>query len=198
MSWAVFLRGVNVGGKTFRPSLLPAQLPDLGLQSLGAAGTFAASSGASADAVRRTIRGALPFAADVIVVPGQDLRRLVQKAPHGPEPSGSRRYLTVASAPFPRGARLPICVPDTPEWAVRIEALDGPYALGHYRRISDRVIYPNEVIEKRFGVRATTRWWETVAALADRLAEPARQAPRPRGPPPVNRTRRETPKSRTR
>ena len=43
MALVAFLRGVNVGGhKSFRPSVLAAELADFDVVNIGAAGTFVA------------------------------------------------------------------------------------------------------------------------------------------------------------
>ncbi len=41
----------------------------------------------------------------------------------------------------------------------------GRYALSLRRRLGQRIIYPNEVVEKSLGVSATTRGWDTIQAI---------------------------------
>lgn len=174
MAWAVFLRGVNVGQRRLRPQALADDLGVLHLHSLGAAGTFAAHTDRSAEDLRAAIAAALPFSTEIIVVPADAIRRLLRHPPGapGPLPAGQRRYLTIATTPIPQGDRLPLHFPDPERWQVRLEAIDGPFASGTRRRRPGPMVYPNAAIERHFGVRATTRWWETVQALQAALASP--------------------------
>jgi hypothetical protein len=48
------------------------------------------------------------------------------------------------------------------KWGVRVVALEGPFALGFRRPVAVAGVYPNAVIEKAWGVRATTRDWATL------------------------------------
>jgi hypothetical protein len=184
MSWAVLLKGANTGGKTFRPSQLAKKLPELGLLSLGAAGTFAVRNGRTAEEVRRAVAAALPFEAETIVLPGAEVIALVQADPVGAGPfdAGVRRFATVAAGPIRPQRPLPYVVPPPPDWEVQVLALRGPFALGIRRRLGPKLIYPNDVVEKGFGVTATTRWWETWESLAKALRglQPSDASPRPR------------------
>jgi hypothetical protein len=167
LPWAVLIRGANVGGKTFRPSALVAALPDLDLVSIGAAGTFAARSGRTAERVRSGIAGELPFDAEIVVLPAKTLRQLLESDPLEKVSlaPGERRYLTVATRPVPATPAPPLYFPDKPHWQVQVLTIDGPFVAGIRRRFGPRLIYPNEVVEKTFKVSATTRWWETIESL---------------------------------
>jgi len=48
-------------------------------------------------------------------------------------------------------------------------AVTARYALSLRRRLGQRVVYPNEVVEKSLGISATTRNWITVSAICDIL-----------------------------
>jgi hypothetical protein len=174
MAWAVLLRGVNVGGKTFRPRELVATLPKLRLVSLGAAGTFAAHGGADAASIRTAIAKALPFEAEILVRPGEELLALLRADPvgNGPFPPGVRKYGTLATADLPRQPGLPYSVPPGEGWEVQVLHRRGPWALGVRRRLGPKLIYPNEVVERAFRVTATTRWWETLVDLGEALEAP--------------------------
>ncbi|HTP54630.1 MAG TPA: hypothetical protein VML94_06715 [Thermoplasmata archaeon] len=169
--WVVLLKGGNTGGNVFRPSLLPKALPRLGLVSLGAAGTFVAASRESPSAIRTAIAHALPFRSAIMVVPATEIRRMLRLDPAAglDDADGTRKFLTVAERPLPAGRPLPIAAPERGRWAVRIVATDGPFAAGVCRRIGPQVIYPNTIVEREFGVPATTRWWETFEALCRRF-----------------------------
>lgn len=171
MRWAVLVRAANVGNNVFRPSALVTRLPALELTNLGAAGTFAARSGTSAGAVRKAIAAELPFVTDVFVERADRWHAYVAAHASDPAPpNGARRYLALTARPVENDRRLPLHFPDANGWGVTIAAIEGTFVTGLYRRLEPRILYPNAVVEKRFGVSATTRWWETVVALDAALA----------------------------
>jgi uncharacterized protein (DUF1697 family) len=168
VAWVVLLKGANVGGKnTFRPSTLVKKLPELGLTSVGAAGTFVARSGASVGVVRSALRASLPFDPPMMVVRGEEVLRILRANPVGSGrlPPGVRRFVSVAGGRLSKEVPLPIEVPGAENWGVRVLAVDGPFAMGIQRRLGPRLIYPNDVVERAFGVETTTRWWETLESV---------------------------------
>jgi hypothetical protein len=60
---------------------------------------------------------------------------------------------------------LPISRPADENWQVKIIGVAGRYAVSHLRRLGQRGLYPNEVVEKSLGVSATTRNWNTLATI---------------------------------
>jgi hypothetical protein len=79
------------------------------------------------------------------------------------------RYVS-ALAKLPRTPPdLPLSRPDGEEWLVKVIALHDRFALSLNRRLGRKLIYPNEVVEKHFGGSATTRNWNTIAAICDIL-----------------------------
>lgn len=171
MAHAVFLRAANVGGTSvFRPSALVQELADLDLASIGAAGTFAVRAPASAAAVRKRIAAALPFETEVIVVPAKAVLRLVAAAAH-PAPAGAKRFVTILTAKPGKVPPLPMAVPDARAWEVKLVAVEDAFALCWDRHAGRRRFYPNEVVERHLGVRATTRGWDTMVKVAQKLEE---------------------------
>jgi uncharacterized protein (DUF1697 family) len=165
----VFLRGVNVGGaRTFRPAELARSLADLQVRSIQAAGTFVVRADAPAARVRRAFEQALPFAADVLVRPADEVRAL--RKPRAPP--GAQVFLTVLASAPRHAPRLPADWPEEGAWELRLARLDGPYALTLRRAKQAGRLYPNEVLERALGVRGTTRGWPTVE-LVQRALEPA-------------------------
>ncbi|HEX4438533.1 MAG TPA: DUF1697 domain-containing protein [Thermoanaerobaculia bacterium] len=164
-SLVVFLRGVNVGGnKTFRPAELARALDAV---NVGAAGTFVLHAGGAESAVRKSILKALEFECEVIVCRGADVVALARRAEKEPRPYGKDlKTMVSVLAAKPKGAtRLPVAVPDGKDWQVRVTEVDGPFVTSVWRRRAGRLIYPNEVVEKLFGVPATTRGWSTIETL---------------------------------
>lgn len=164
----VLIRGANVGGKTFRPTEVVQALPQLKLKSLGAAGTFVAQSELDDAQVVRLMAKALPFDARIFSIPGRDILRMAEQPPFPPQEAqeGVKRCLTVLEAEPRKEAPLPLEVPLPGPWEVQVLSRSGRYVFSHRRRLGDRLYYPNEYIEKAFGVAATTREWPTVTALA--------------------------------
>ena len=163
-SLVVFLRGVNVGGnKTFRPADLARAL---GAVNVGAAGTFVLPGGAES-AVRKSILDALEFEAEVIACRGDEVAGLVRRAEKNPPPYGKdlKTMITVLAARPKSPPKLPASVPAGADWQVRVTSVDGPFVTSLWRRREGRFIYPNEVVEKLFGVPATTRGWSTITAI---------------------------------
>ena len=171
MSLVVFLRGVNVGGhKAFRPSVLAGKLGGLDVQSLGSAGTFIVRGHVTERAARAAFLKHLPFEAHVMLCQGRDVVELVDEDPLRDQARDKdvTRFVSVL-AQRPRALPpLPIYAPEGPgraDWQVAVMAVRGRFAVSLRRPRGKTFIYPNEVVEKRLGVAATTRNWSTMRAL---------------------------------
>jgi uncharacterized protein (DUF1697 family) len=168
MALVVLLRAANVGGHhRFRPGLIAKELGHLGIVNVGAAGTFVAPGTDDAAAVGEGIRRLLPFPPEMMVRPASEIVALASDGPFR-RPIRSEvdeRYLTVLTSPARAVPRLPIGEPPGRRWQVRLVASTGPYVLSVRRAGPDRVVYPNAVVERRFGVPATTRTWSTVERI---------------------------------
>ena len=155
MGHLVFLRAANVGGRNvFRPADLARSLEGLDVVNVGAAGTFVVWGKASPATIRREILALLPFEPALAVIPAREVLALVD----------SRPFDGVSfSKDMPGKA-----------WSVRFERLEGPFALGLWRRRRGRggFVFPGYVVEKAVGVPATTRWWETVERAAGLCRRP--------------------------
>jgi uncharacterized protein (DUF1697 family) len=168
-SLVVFLRGVNVGGnKRFRPAEVARAL---GAVNLGAAGTFVLHAGGAEAAVRKSILEALEFECEVIVCRGGDVVALARRVEKDPPPYGKdlKTMVTALAAKPKSKPRLPASAPEGKDWQVRVTSVDGPFVTSVWRRTEGRFIYPNEVVEKLFGVPATTRGWSTIGAIVKAL-----------------------------
>jgi hypothetical protein len=74
--------------------------------------------------------------------------------------------VTVLAAKPKSVPKLPAEVPASAgSWQVRVTDARGPFVTSVWRRRDGRLIYPNEVVEKLFGVPATTRGWSTIETL---------------------------------
>lgn len=171
MSLVVFLRGVNVGGhKTFRPSLVAKELAHFGAINVGAAGTFVIPRAVAQAALRADLSSRLPFSADLMICRGRDLIELATTKPFSDPPQeGARRFVCVMAAGPRKSVRLPLEQPEEKNWQVRIVAVTGRFALGLWRSLGKSFLDPNAVVEKSFGVRTTTRNWNTILKICEIL-----------------------------
>jgi uncharacterized protein (DUF1697 family) len=173
MAHVVFLRGVNVGGhRTFRPAALAAELGALGAVNIGAAGTFVIRERVAAAELRRELTSRLPFETELAICPGRDIVRLTSAGPfaaEAPRP-GEVRFLSVCLRPGHAGAVLPIRLPETGEWLLKVLTRQGRYVTGVYRRHMKVIGYLG-ALDRILGVPVTTRNWNTVVAAADVLLD---------------------------
>lgn len=179
MALVVLLRGVNVGGhRTFRPAALAEQLADFDTVNIGAAGTFVIRRPPAQARLRAELTKRLPFETEIVMCEGRDVVAMLS-ANHfvdQPERPDIVRFVSVL-AKTPRSTRaMPIAFPSTGPWLVRLLARDGRFVFGAYQRQMKAVGYLGK-IDAVFGVPATTRNWNTIAAIAKAVAaRPGRNA----------------------
>ena len=169
MSYVVFLRAANVGGKNvFRPARLAAALTHLDVVNVGAAGTFLVRGKSTAAAIRRDFLAELPFEPELAVRPAREILALVRSEPFAGTALSKdlRGWAAVLSARPTARPKLPLSKPDGKPWSVRFDRIDGAFALGLWRRRPSGFVFPNEVVERALGVPATTRFWETLERIA--------------------------------
>jgi uncharacterized protein (DUF1697 family) len=167
----VFLRGINVGGhRTFRPTALTGQLKHLGAVNIGAAGTLVIRRPVSQAQLRAALTRRLPFAAEIMICEGREIVRLMAEDhfPNQPVRPDIVRFVSVLSR-RPRAAPpAPMTFPPTGRWLMKILARDGRFVFGVYRRHMKVIGYLG-MLDRLFGVPATTRNWNTIAAIARML-----------------------------
>lgn len=167
MALVVFLRGVNVGGhRRFRPSVLARQLGSYDVVNVGAAGTFVVRKPGSRAKLRAALLQRLPFEAEVVLCDGRDLMRLAMNNPFETEPSRPDvvRFVSILSKAGRLRPSLPVTLPPTGEWLVRVIASTDRFVCGVYRRHMKTIGYLGQ-IDRLFGVPATTRNWNTIDAI---------------------------------
>jgi uncharacterized protein (DUF1697 family) len=167
MALVVFLRGVNVGGhRRFRPSLLAKELSAYGVVNVGAAGTLVVRKPGSQAKFRAELVRKLPFETEVFFCDSRDLIRLEAENPFGTEPSrpDTVRFVTI----LPKGGRLqtsiPIALPSSGGWLVRVIASRDRFVFGEYRRHMKTIGYLGQ-LDRLCGVRGTTRNWNTITTI---------------------------------
>lgn len=168
MASVVFMRGVNVGGhKTFRPAALAREMAAFDVVNVGAAGTFLVRKAIAPTALRAELGRRVPFETELMICAGRDVLDLVRDDPFPRTPAGMdvRRFVTVmAKRPRPTPS-LPVRKPANEDWQVQVVAVSGVFALSLWRRLGRSIVYPNEVVERAFGVPATTRSWDTLQKI---------------------------------
>jgi uncharacterized protein (DUF1697 family) len=172
MGQIVFLRGVNVGGhKSFQPSALARELADFDVVSVGAAGTFVVRKTISQAALRAELLRRLPVKAELMICRSREVLDLESREPFRNDPSDKdvTWYLSVLAKRPRTLPSFPISQPAGEDWQVKIIGVTGRFALSLHRRLGRSLVYPNEVVEKKLGVSATSRNWNTVSAVCEIL-----------------------------
>ncbi len=174
MASVVFFRAVNVGGhQKFQPSVLAIQLKDFGVANIGAAGTFVVRANVSPSRLRGEILRRLPFEPELMICPSHEVLALAHSEAFPEAPAGKDvgRFVSVLQkvpARKPGPPPLPISHPAGEKWEVRIVGITGRFALS-LRRPGRTGVYSNAVVEKHLGIPATTRSWNTLAAICEVL-----------------------------
>jgi uncharacterized protein (DUF1697 family) len=172
MAHVVFLRAANVGGKNvFRPAQLASSLAHLDTVNVGAAGTFVIREKSSAAAIRRELEERLPFECHLAIRPAKEILDLVRADPFaGVRFSRDLRgWVAVLSAKPTSRPTLPVTFPKTKPWSIRLDRVEGAFALGVWQRRPGGFVYPSTSVEAALGVPATTRWWETFGRIVAAL-----------------------------
>ena len=167
MALIVFFRGINVGGhRTFRPSVLAKELAIYDAVNVGAAGTLVVRKPGPRSKFLAELRGKLPFEATIAYCGGSDLIQLEMDNPFGAEiPSADVvQFVSILSKAGRRGVSLPIALPESGEWLVRIIGSKNRLVYGVYRRHMKTIGCLGQ-IDRLFGAPATTRSWKTILSV---------------------------------
>jgi uncharacterized protein (DUF1697 family) len=164
----VFLRGVNVGGhRTLRPTELVKHLTHLDAINIGAAGTFVIRRPVSRAHVRAELARRLPFDAEIMICKGSEILGLLSRDPFADQPvrPGMVRFVSILSRSPRTAPPMPMSLPSTGTWLLKILARENRFIFGVYRRHMKVVSYLG-MIDRLFGVPVTTRNWNTITAIA--------------------------------
>lgn len=167
MALVVLLRGVNVGGhRTFRPAALAQELQHLDAVNIGAAGTFVIRRPVTQAQLRTELARRLPFDTEIMICQGREIVRLMSRDPFADQPVRSDMVCFVSVlARRPRfEPSLPLCIPASGTWLLKILARENRFVLGVYRR-QMKAIGHLGTLDRIFGVPATTRNANTMAAI---------------------------------
>lgn len=103
----------------------------------------------------------------MMICPAREVLELAAEAAFGDESPAAevKRYVSVLDKRPRSLPALPITQPAIEQWQVKVVGVSGRFVLSLHRRQGRTLIYPNEVVEKRLGVSATTRNWNTISAI---------------------------------
>jgi uncharacterized protein (DUF1697 family) len=163
----VLLRGVNVGGhRTFRPTTLAEQLTHLDAVNIGAAGTFVIRRRVGRARVRAELARRLPFDAEITICEGREIVALLSGQHFAKEPSRPDivRFVSVLCRRPRSTPSMPMSLPSTGKWLLKILAREGRFVFGVHRRHMKVISYLGK-IDHLFGVPVTTRSWNTISAI---------------------------------
>ena len=177
MALVVFLRGVNVGGhRTFRPRLVAKELSAYEVVNVGAAGTFVVRKPPARARLRADLLRSLPFEPAIVMCEGRELMRLAMTNPFDTERSRPDivRFVSILSKAGHVGFPVPLRLPASGQWKVRVIASMNRFVLGLYRRDMKTITYLGH-LDKLFGVPATTRNWNTIEAIVRVLKDQTKE-----------------------
>ena len=178
----VLLRGVNVGGhRTFRPAALAKQLQHLDVVNIGAAGTFVIRRTVTMAHVRAELVSRLPFDTEIMICQGREIVRLMSQNHFAGQPSRADivRFVSVLSRRPRQAPPMPMNLPPSGTWLLRILAREDRFVLGQYRRHMKAIGYLG-TLDRLFGVPVTTRNWNTMTTIARVLGAEGPVEGRPR------------------
>ncbi len=173
MALVVLLRGVNVGGhRTFRPTTLAESFEHLDVVNIGAAGTFVIRRPVTRARLRAELARWLPFDAEIMICEGREFARLLSATHFSGQPVRRDlvRFVSVLSKRPRSGPSTPMTFPSSGRWLLKILAREDRFVFGVYRRHMKVIGYLGTV-DRLFGVPATTRNWNTIAAIARVLGD---------------------------
>jgi len=173
MPSVVFLRGVNVGGANLcRPAELAKGLAKFGVVNIGAVGTFVVRENVSQSTLRAAIAKRLPFKCEIMIVPAREVLKLASKNLFAQQASDINitRFVSVLHKRPRELPALPLSLPSEDEWLLKIIAIENRFVMGLYRRQMKAISYLSK-IEKRLGVPATTRNWNTIQKVVQILQD---------------------------
>lgn len=171
MALVVFLRGVNVGGhRTFRPTELAVALKHLGAINIGAAGTLVIRQPMTQAQARAEVACILPFVTQIVVCQGREILQLLSNNPFqglSVQPDVVR-FVSVLSGRARLAPTMPMQLPSSGRWLMKILARRNRFVIGIYRRHMKVIGYLG-ALDRLYGVPVTTRNWNTITAIGSVL-----------------------------
>jgi hypothetical protein len=134
--------------------------------NVGAAGTLVIRKPGPRAKFLAELRRKLPFEATIAFCEGRDLIQLEMDNPFGtePPPADVVQFVSILSEAGRGGVSLPIALPESGEWLVRIMGSKNRLVYGVYRRHMKTIGCLGQ-IDRVFGAPATTRSWSTILSV---------------------------------
>lgn len=116
---------------------------------------------------RAELAAALPFVTDIAICDGREILALMAGRHFPPKPAapGIVRFVSVLARRPRHTPELPMTLPGSGTWLLRLTAREDRFVLGEYRRQMKAIGYLG-TLDRLFGVPATTRNWNTMSAIA--------------------------------
>lgn len=164
MASVVFLRAVNVGtANRCRPAQIATELGRFDVVNIGAVGTFVVRKEVSEPALRDAFARKLSFKCEIMICSARDILKLTARDPFSKQPSGPdiTRFVSVLAKRLRPPPSLPLSLPSSDGWLLRVFAIQDQFVLGVYRR-QMKAIGCLGKMEKQLAVPVTTRSWNTI------------------------------------
>ncbi len=173
MRWVVFLRAVNVGkANRCQPAQIAKELAKFGFVNIGAVGTFVVREDVSESVLRNAIAKKLPFECEIMICTAKQIVDLAKENPfNGDRGNDIDAHVSIMAKRPVKIPTLPIYVPAKDKWEIKIVRVVGTAACSLRRKVPNGHLYSNQIVEKQFGVAATTRSWNTIGRIAKILKE---------------------------
>jgi uncharacterized protein (DUF1697 family) len=173
MASVIFLRAVNVGGANrCQPAVVAKQLAKFGVVNVGAVGTFVVRENVSESTLRAAIAKKLSFKCEIMICPAKQVVDLARENPfNGDHGNDIDAHVSIMAKRPAKVPTLPIYFPSNEKWEIKIARAIGAAVLSLRRKVPKGHLYPNQIVEKQFGVAATTRSWNTIGRIAKILEE---------------------------
>src|SRR6266478_7209067 len=171
MRWVVFLRAVNVGkANRCQPAQIAKELANFGFVNIGAVGTFVVREDVSESVLRNAIAKKLPFKCEIMICTAKQIVDLAKENPfNGDRGKDIDAHVSIMAKPPAKVPALPIYVPSKDNWEIKIARAIGAAVLSLRRKVPKGHLYPNQIVERQFGVAATTRSWNTIEKIANEI-----------------------------
>jgi hypothetical protein len=109
----------------------------------------------------------LPFVAEIVICEGREIVRLMSHTHFAGQPVRPDivRFVSVLSQRPLSAPPMPMCLPSSGKWLLKILARDNRFVFGVYRRHMKVIGYLG-TFDRIFGVPATTRNWNTITTIS--------------------------------
>lgn len=147
--------------------MLAKTLKHLDAVNIGAAGTFVIREPVNRSQLRVELAKRLPFDTEIMICLGREIVRLVSRdffSGHVVRPD-IVRFVSVLSQTPRSTPSIPMNLPATGQWFVRVLAREKRFVVGLYRRHMKAISHLG-TLDRIFGVPVTTRNWNTIVAIA--------------------------------